>query len=243
MQRLSKKVRERVRRRPVQRKPSSLAAVLQVLLLRGLPSGDPRCWFRPHAPVVKIRRALKSQSTARTARLDSSLCRPPSKPGRRLYFAVSWRCLQLMLLFLRATAAFAQLDWGNTTLNILRSVNTSLCYKLEWGNGNEAGFRPVSGMPLQHPLVNGNVSCPGYTYSAGASIPVTGNWWTVTGRYATRDCSNLGSSVPGVCALWPQPTSTLRASGHASESRGAGANVLRVGLSAGGFSEYRVLPR
>ena len=39
-----------------------------------------------------------------------------------------------------------------------------------------AAIRPITGMPAAHPLVNGQVDCPGYTFTEGQAIPVTGHW-------------------------------------------------------------------
>jgi hypothetical protein len=99
----------------------------------------------------------------------------------------------------------AQLDWGNVTRNV-GELNTSLCYKLEWGVGLLAGFRPISGMPSQHPMVDGTINCPanlsigfpGAPMGVGIPIPAQGTWWTVQGRYAYRGCDNLQPVVGAV---------------------------------------------
>ena len=76
---------------------------------------------------------------------------------------------------LMVPAVRAPLNWGSVDRNA-GALNASLCYKLEWGGGAMAGIRPITGMPNSHPLVNGDVNCPGHQYTAGEAIPVTGYW-------------------------------------------------------------------
>ena len=57
------------------------------------------------------------------------------------------------------------------------AADSSLCYKLKWGAGvnglNQGVIQPIMGFPAAHPLVNGNVSCPGQNLAAGDPIPAT----------------------------------------------------------------------
>lgn len=59
------------------------------------------------------------------------------------------------LLVLHLFSATARLDWGNETHPNDAYGNTSLCYKLEWGDAvrYSAGIRPITGLPAQHPSV------------------------------------------------------------------------------------------
>ena len=53
----------------------------------------------------------------------------------------------------------------------------SLCYKVRWGNGNQGGIQPVTGMPAAHPLVDGSLNCTEHAgLSAGDPIPESGTF-------------------------------------------------------------------
>jgi hypothetical protein len=80
------------------------------------------------------------------------------------------------------TVGSAQIVWSPNDLDF--DADASLCYRVEWAGGAMAGIRPISGMPAAHPLVNGDVNCPGYTFSPGAPIPAIGHW-PRTGRCNT----------------------------------------------------------
>ena len=93
-----------------------------------------------------------------------------------------------------AAAARAPLEWGSVDRTAFLS-DSSLCYRLDWGGGSMSAIRPITGMPAQHPLVNGDIVCPGYTYNAGDPIPVNGRW---RDNGNCNQFSNANAVVPGM---------------------------------------------